>query len=94
MSIVILIMQDILLNIINIDEYKTRDDSEIKLEAHRKYIDIQFLIQGEEKVYITDRNNLKVNVEYNDEKHIEFFEKTDKKLNVVYLEKNKFVVLL
>ena len=58
---------------INIDEYKTRDDSEIKLEAHRKYIDIQFLIQGEEKVYITDRNNLKVNVEYNDEKDIEFF---------------------
>lgn len=78
---------------INIDEYKTRDDSEIKLEAHRKYIDIQFLIQGEEKVYITDRSNLKVNVEYNDEKDIEFFEKTDKKLNVVYLEKNKFVVL-
>ena len=78
---------------INIDEYKTRGDSEIKLEAHRKYIDIQFLIQGEEKVYITDRNNLKVNVEYNDDKDIEFFETPNRKLNTVYLEKNKFVVL-
>lgn len=78
---------------INIDEYKTRGDSEIKLEAHRKYIDIQFLIQGEEKVYITDRKNLKVNIEYNDDKDIEFFETPNRKLNTIYLEKNKFVVL-
>lgn len=75
----------------NVDIYNTRDF--VKLEAHREYIDIQFLIYGEEKVYTTDRTNLEVSEEYNSEKDIEFFKTPNKPLNISYLTKNKFVVL-
>lgn len=76
---------------VNIDNYKTRN--EIKLEAHRKYIDIQFLIYGAEKVYTTDLAGLDTEVEYSEEKDIMFFKIPKKPLNQVFLNKGKFVVL-
>ncbi len=76
---------------VNIQEYETRDF--IKLEAHKDYIDIQFVIKGEEKVYTTDTKGLKANIEYDKEKDVAFFETPDRNLNVSYLEKNKFILL-
>ena len=35
-----------------LSEYQTKDISLAKLEAHRKYIDIQFMVDGEEKNWI------------------------------------------
>ena len=31
-----------------VSEYKTKSEAEGKLEAHRKYIDVQYVISGEE----------------------------------------------
>lgn len=76
---------------INIEEYETRDF--IKLEAHKKYIDIQFLINGEEKVYTTDLDALETSIPYDNEKDVMFFETPNKNLNVSYLTKGKFMVL-
>lgn len=76
---------------INIEEYKTRDF--IKLEAHEKYIDIQFLIKGKEKVYTTDKEGLKVSEEYNPEKDVAFYYTPIRNLNISYLEPNKFILL-
>ena len=75
----------------NVEEYNTRDF--IKLEAHKNYIDIQFLIKGEEKVYTTDLDGLEVSEKYNEEKDVAFYETPKKPLNISYLTKNKFVVL-
>lgn len=75
----------------NVEEYNTRDF--IKLEAHKNYIDIQFLIKGEEKVYTTDLDGLEVSEKYNEEKDVAFYKTPKKPLNVSYLTKNKFVVL-
>src|SRR3970040_758749 len=33
-----------------ISEYQTKPESEGKLEAHRKYIDVQYVISGEERM--------------------------------------------
>ena len=62
---------------INIDEYKTRDDSEIKLEAHRKYIDIQFMLAGQEKISVCDYKNCSSVIPYDEEKDIEFLNSND-----------------
>lgn len=79
---------------INIDEYNTKPENEIKLEAHKKYIDIQFLIKGKERVYTTDLEGLETMVPYNSEKDVEFYlTPKNKKLNLSYLTKDKFIVL-
>lgn len=78
---------------INIDEYETRDENTIKLEAHRKYIDIQFLIDGAERIYTTDIEGLEVSEKYSDEKDVEFYQTPKRPLNLSYLTKNKFILL-
>ena len=51
---------------------KKKEDS--KLEAHKKYIDIQFLIEGEEVIgWKTYKDCKQVEKLYNDENDIEFF---------------------
>ena len=42
----------------NVQEYETKTDA--KYEAHNKYIDIQCVIKGEEKICFTDRKNCKI----------------------------------
>ena len=59
----------------NVDEYETKIDA--KYEAHRKYIDIQYLIKGEEKIGVTDISNCKTCIDYDSERDLEFFEAQD-----------------
>lgn len=40
-------------------EYKTKEANESSLEAHQKYIDVQFMIAGNEVVGYTTLNNQK-----------------------------------
>lgn len=58
----------------NIQEYDTKPISEGKWEAHRKYIDIQYMISGEEKFGFCDVTKLSSIISYNEEKDVEFFE--------------------
>ena len=61
----------------NLQEYETKPVQ--KLEAHKKYIDIQIVIKGEEYMGYTNINNTKVVEEYNREKDVMFLEgKVDK----------------
>ena len=78
---------------VNIEEYNTKDENLIKLEGHKKHIDIQFVIKGKERVYTTNLNGLEIAEKYNEEKDIEFYKNPKKPLNVSYLEKGKFIVL-
>lgn len=55
---------------INIQTYKTKENADF--EAHRNYVDIQYVISGEEKIGVTDYANCNTTVEYNDDKDIEF----------------------
>ena len=59
----------------NVDEYETKEDA--KYEAHRDYIDIQYLIKGKELIGVTDISNGKTCIEYDKEKDIEFFDAED-----------------
>jgi YhcH/YjgK/YiaL family protein len=57
-----------------INDYDTKPMEQCKLEAHRKYIDIQFMVSGEEQIGITTSQNQKPSEEYNSEKDIVFYE--------------------
>ena len=57
-----------------VQDYNTKPLSEGKFEAHRKYIDIQYIIKGVEKMGYTYFHKLKPATEYDEEKDIIFFE--------------------
>jgi len=44
-----------------------------KIEAHRKYIDIQLLVKGAEQIGYGPTNQLKIHTPYSEEKDVEFF---------------------
>jgi biofilm protein TabA len=75
-----------------IQRYKTKPVREGKLEAHRKYIDIQFLLSGQEIIGYAPLKGLKVAQEYNPEKDIAFYE-TPKEITKVILEPGLFCIL-
>ena len=71
----------------NIEEYTTRISDNI--EAHKKYIDIQYMIKGEENMGVTSLDNLVVTQKYSDERDIEFY-KGDAPLTLV--KENEFII--
>ena len=57
-----------------VNEYTTKDESDGKLEAHKKYIDVQFVAKGCELMGYAPLNNQKVMNEYNEQNDITFFD--------------------
>lgn len=80
-------------NYVNIDEYFTRPASDCRLEAHKKYIDIQLLLDGKEKLQYTYTDGLKISENYDENCDIMFFDNPEYLLNSVILNKNTFVLL-
>jgi len=57
-----------------VSEYMTKNEEDTFYEAHRKYIDIQFVASGRELIGITPLSEKKETLEaYDDSKDIEFF---------------------
>lgn len=48
-----------------VNEYFAFDENEVQYESHRQYIDIQWVYEGREVLYITNIINLKESDEYN-----------------------------
>ena len=57
-----------------VSEYETKIIEQGKWEAHRKYLDIQFVISGKEKIGYAYINEMKVSTEYNEVKDVLFLE--------------------
>lgn len=77
----------------NVDEYTTKEHSNCKLEAHKKYIDIQLLLDGVEELDWVDIQGLEVSEEYDEARDVMFFAQSDAILNRVILKKGNFVLL-
>ena len=56
----------------NLQTYTTKEDA--LFEAHRKYIDIQYMISGQEKIGVCEYTKCKNNIPYDSEKDIEFLD--------------------
>jgi YhcH/YjgK/YiaL family protein len=71
-----------------VQEYQTKPLTECKLESHKKYIDIQYVIRGEELMGVTTQNNQKI-LEVNEDKDYTFYEGTT---SLVRISKGMFTI--
>ncbi len=58
----------------NLFRNNAKDKSETKYESHKKYIDVQYVIEGEELMGLTTLNKVKVTETYNEDNDIAFYE--------------------
>jgi len=63
----------------SVDEYVTKDKPDTRLEAHRRYADIQYIISGVEKIGIVALGKTTMTVPYNEEKDICFLDSGDER---------------
>lgn len=57
-----------------VQRYETVDASEPKFESHRRYIDIQCVVEGEETVYVSQTSSLTPETDYDGTQDIRFYE--------------------
>lgn len=73
-------------------EYKTDGNKEKPYESHRKYIDVQMLLLGEEIIQVTDIRRLRTVVQYDEVKDCELYYPSDNESGVV-LRPGSIIVL-
>lgn len=77
-----------------VQNYDSKPESEGKFEAHKKYIDIQFIAEGEEKIGVGRIDDFEESTEYDEEKDITFLTpKDDAKIDFVKLKKDEYMIL-
>lgn len=59
---------------VNVQKYYGKDKSEAIFESHKKYIDIQYVIEGEEIIGLTTIDKAKVKEQYKEDKDITFYD--------------------
>lgn len=57
----------------NVDEYTTRPIEPCRLEAHRRYLDIQYMVRGVEQIGYTVLDGLDVLVPYDESRDVGFY---------------------
>ena len=73
-----------------VQAYNSKDEKDCKWETHRKYIDIQYVLKGEETIAVANYNDLKCTVLYDSEKDISFYEGVG---NEIRLTDSEFLIL-
>ena len=68
------------------------DDVWSMYQTHKNYIDIQCIINGEEKIGVTNYKNCLIAEQYNEEKDIEFLNYSGDELYIT-MKKNEFIIL-
>ena len=77
----------------SIQHYITSPKTDIPFETHEHFIDLQYMIEGEEMVGCCAREGLAESVKYDAERDITFY--FDPELyGMIYLRKNEFVLLM
>ncbi len=72
-----------------IASYNTKEPH--KFEAHREYVDIQCLLEGQEIIESTALNGLTVDTPYDRQKDVALYVSTDSRKTVSYLEPGIFI---
>jgi YhcH/YjgK/YiaL family protein len=73
-----------------VNRYKTKRIEEAVWESHRKYIDVQFVAEGIEKIGYSFLEKMTVNKIYDEIKDIQFLDGVG---DFITLEKNNFAIL-
>lgn len=75
----------------NIDIYNTKQNC--KFEAHKKYIDIQMLLEGSEELDYISIDDLKISEAYDEKRDVMFFHNPEKTPDTLQLEPYKFALI-
>ncbi|WP_010234424.1 YhcH/YjgK/YiaL family protein [Clostridium arbusti] len=71
----------------------TKEKSDAKPEVHKKYIDVQFSVEGKEKIgFARDTGNNKVSEDLLNEKDIKFYENAENEIDLI-MKPGNFAVL-
>ena len=77
---------------VSVQEYTTKARSEAKYEAHKKFIDIQMILNGKELIAVSPIEKMTISDEYNEEKDFMLFHHNDECTDYV-LEAGDFLIL-
>lgn len=75
---------------VNVEEYTTKELG--YFESHRKYLDIQILLDGEEIIEYTPVSGLTIKDEYDESRDIEFFSDGKNTITPLKLDTTMFAV--
>lgn len=73
--------------------YTTKDISEAIFEAHKKYIDIQFTLSGEEGIGWMPESMVRPKTDYDPEKDAGFYDVNISEVNIIHNVPGQFMVL-
>ena len=76
---------------VNIQTYQTKENA--LFEAHKEYIDIQYVIEGEEKIGVANIDDCTPEISYDKEKDIEFLNLKTNKSTYYPLTKGEYMIL-
>ena len=74
-----------------VQEYVSKNHEDAKSEAHRNYIDIQYVVSGEERMDAFNITKAIPKTEYNTEKDVIFFENGEKVISKIF-EKGEYAI--
>ena len=77
----------------NVETYNTKLLNSAKFEAHKKYIDIQILLSGRERIYVNEAKNFTLSEKYDEQKDIEFYSNYVGNSDYITLDGSNFVML-
>ena len=69
-----------------VQEYNSKAPEDAKFEAHKNYIDIQYIISGTEKMEAVDIAYATAKTEYNAEKDVTFFENAEEVTESIFTD--------
>ena len=72
-----------------VNDYNTKDSSECRLEAHRKYIDVQYVAKGSEFMGYAPLAGQTVTADYDEDRDVVFYEGEP---SFIRLDKGMFVI--
>ena len=59
-----------------VQTYETKDKDDARMEAHRKYADLQFMEEGEERIYVDFADELEMEEDRTPDQDILFYKKS------------------
>jgi YhcH/YjgK/YiaL family protein len=75
-----------------VQKYSTKPRNEGQMEAHKKYIDIQYVLNGQESIFVENIAACKLVSAYNEEDDAAMYE-VPKSFSEIYMSKGMFCIL-
>ncbi len=66
-----------------VQKYDSKEPAQMRHEAHKKYVDIQYVVEGKECLEIAPVTIMEVDEAYSEERDVVFFKDTDRAAKVV-----------